>query len=65
LDIPAASASLAMNPSTTDREASCTKIQRTQVLAAFAETGNKVSKTARRLGGSRNTIYRTLHDKPF
>jgi sigma-54 dependent transcriptional regulator, acetoin dehydrogenase operon transcriptional activator AcoR len=35
-------------------------IQRTQVLAAYAETGNNVSRTARKLGVSRNTIYRTL-----
>lgn len=39
------------------------EIQRSQVLAAFAESGNNVSKTARRLGVSRNTIYRTLRDK--
>ena len=38
-------------------------IQRAHVLAAFAESGNNISKTARRLGVSRNTIYRTLRDK--
>jgi len=32
-------------------------------LASFAESGNNISKTARRLGVSRNTIYRTLRDK--
>jgi sigma-54 dependent transcriptional regulator, acetoin dehydrogenase operon transcriptional activator AcoR len=37
-------------------------VQRAQVLAAFAETGENVSKTARKLGVSRNTIYRTLRD---
>jgi transcriptional regulator of acetoin/glycerol metabolism len=39
------------------------EIQRAHVLAAYAETGNNISKTARRLGVSRNTIYRTLRDK--
>ena len=38
-------------------------IQRAHVLAAFADSGNNISKTARRLGVSRNTIYRTLRDK--
>jgi len=38
-------------------------MQRAHVLTAYAETGNNVSKTARRLGVSRNTIYRTLRDK--
>ena len=35
-------------------------VQRKQILAAYAETGNNVSKAARRLGVSRNMIYRTL-----
>jgi sigma-54 dependent transcriptional regulator, acetoin dehydrogenase operon transcriptional activator AcoR len=38
-------------------------VQRAQVLAAFAETGENISKTARKLGVSRNTIYRTLRDQ--
>jgi sigma-54 dependent transcriptional regulator, acetoin dehydrogenase operon transcriptional activator AcoR len=36
------------------------ELQRARVLTAYAETGNNVSKTARRLGVSRNTIYRAL-----
>jgi transcriptional regulator with PAS, ATPase and Fis domain len=40
------------------------EIQRAHVLTAYAETGNNISKTARRLGVSRNTIYRALRDKP-
>jgi transcriptional regulator of acetoin/glycerol metabolism len=36
------------------------EVQRTRVFAAYAETGNNVSKTARKLGVSRNMIYRTL-----
>ena len=36
--------------------------QRAQVLSTYAETGNNVSETARRLGVSRNTIYRALDD---
>ena len=38
-------------------------VQMTQVLAAYAETGENISKTARKLGVSRNTIYRTLRDQ--
>jgi sigma-54 dependent transcriptional regulator, acetoin dehydrogenase operon transcriptional activator AcoR len=37
-------------------------VQLAQVLAAYAETGKNISKTARKLGVSRNTIYRTLRD---
>jgi transcriptional regulator of acetoin/glycerol metabolism len=36
------------------------EIQRAHVLRAYAETGNNISKTARRLGVSRNTVYRAL-----
>jgi transcriptional regulator of acetoin/glycerol metabolism len=39
------------------------EIQRAHVLTAYAETGNNISRTARRLGVSRNTIYRTLRDR--
>jgi transcriptional regulator with PAS, ATPase and Fis domain len=39
------------------------EIQRAHVLAAYAETGNNISKTARRLGVSRNTIYRALRNR--
>ena len=35
-------------------------VQRTRVLAAHAEAAGNVSETARRLGVSRNTIYRVL-----
>jgi transcriptional regulator of acetoin/glycerol metabolism len=35
---------------------------RAQVLSTYAETGNNVSETARRLGVSRNTIYRVIDD---
>ena len=35
-------------------------LQRARILATFGETGNNVSETARRLGVSRNTIYRAL-----
>jgi sigma-54 dependent transcriptional regulator, acetoin dehydrogenase operon transcriptional activator AcoR len=37
--------------------------QRAQVMSTYAETGNNVSETARRLGVSRNTIYRALDDR--
>ncbi|WP_315705347.1 MULTISPECIES: sigma-54-dependent Fis family transcriptional regulator [unclassified Bradyrhizobium] len=40
------------------------EIQRAVVLAAFAEAGNNISRTARRLGISRNTVYRALRGKP-
>lgn len=38
-------------------------LQLAQVLAVYAETGRNISKTARKLGVSRNTIYRTLRDQ--
>ena len=38
------------------------EIQRAHVLAAYAEAGNNISRTARRLGVSRNTIYRALRE---
>jgi sigma-54 dependent transcriptional regulator, acetoin dehydrogenase operon transcriptional activator AcoR len=38
------------------------EIQRAHVLTAYAECGNNISKAARRLGVSRNTIYRALRD---
>jgi len=37
---------------------------RIQVLSTYAETGNNVSETARRLGVSRNTICRVLDERP-
>jgi transcriptional regulator with PAS, ATPase and Fis domain len=39
------------------------EIHRAHVLITYAETCNNISKTARRLGVSRNTIYRALRDK--
>jgi transcriptional regulator of acetoin/glycerol metabolism len=36
------------------------EIQRAHVLSTYAETGNNISKTARQLGVSRNTVYRAL-----
>jgi transcriptional regulator of acetoin/glycerol metabolism len=38
--------------------------QRSHVLAVHAETAGNVSETARRLGISRNTVYRALGQKP-
>ena len=38
-------------------------IQRAQILAVYAETAENISETARRLGVSRNTIYRALGEK--
>ncbi|MDB5656097.1 MAG: putative sigma-54-dependent transcriptional regulator, Fis-type family [Tardiphaga sp.] len=35
-------------------------LQRARVLTAYTENGNNISRTARRLGVSRNTIYRAL-----
>jgi transcriptional regulator of acetoin/glycerol metabolism len=35
-------------------------IQRARVLVVYAETAGNISETARRLGVSRNTIYRAL-----
>ncbi len=39
------------------------EIQREHVLSTYAETGNNISKTARRLGVSRNTVYRALRGR--
>ena len=39
------------------------EIQRAHVMTAYEETGNNISKTARRFGVSRNTIYRALRDR--
>ena len=38
--------------------------RRAQVQSTFAETGRNISETARRLGVSRNTIYRLLGEDP-
>jgi sigma-54 dependent transcriptional regulator, acetoin dehydrogenase operon transcriptional activator AcoR len=38
------------------------EIQRAHVLTAYTESGHNISKAARRLGVSRNTIYRALRD---
>jgi transcriptional regulator of acetoin/glycerol metabolism len=39
-------------------------IQRARILVVYAETAGNISETARRLGVSRNTIYRALGQKP-
>ena len=39
------------------------EIQRAHVLSAYAETGKNISKTARKLGVSRNTVYRALRGR--
>jgi sigma-54 dependent transcriptional regulator, acetoin dehydrogenase operon transcriptional activator AcoR len=38
-------------------------VQRARILMVYAETAGNVSETARRLGASRNTIYRALGQK--
>jgi transcriptional regulator of acetoin/glycerol metabolism len=38
-------------------------LQRSRILAVHAETAGNISKTARRLGVSRNTVYRALGQK--
>jgi sigma-54 dependent transcriptional regulator, acetoin dehydrogenase operon transcriptional activator AcoR len=40
------------------------ELQKARVLATLAETDGNVSKTARRLGASRNLIYRILREQP-
>jgi len=39
-------------------------IQRARVLAVPSETAGNISETARRLGISRNTVYRVLEQCP-
>jgi sigma-54 dependent transcriptional regulator, acetoin dehydrogenase operon transcriptional activator AcoR len=41
--------------------ASLQTLHRSHILAAHAEAGGDVSEAARRLGISRNTVYRALH----
>ena len=41
-------------------EGSLHDVQRARILMVYAETAGNVSETARRLGVSRNTIYRAL-----
>ncbi|CAL78090.1 putative sigma-54-dependent transcriptional regulator; putative transcriptional activator of acetoin/glycerol metabolism [Bradyrhizobium sp. ORS 278] len=43
-----------------DTEGSLHDVQRARILMVYAETNGNVSETARRLGVSRNTIYRAL-----
>ena len=38
-------------------------LQRAEILNCYAESGKNISKTARALGVSRNTIYRTLREE--
>jgi sigma-54 dependent transcriptional regulator, acetoin dehydrogenase operon transcriptional activator AcoR len=54
---------LLKNVGATPLKANLHELQRAHVRSTFAETGNNISKTARRLGVSRNTIYRTLRDR--
>ena len=46
-----------------DRRGQPHDLQRARVLAAYSEAGNNISKTARRLGVSRNMIYRALQGR--
>ncbi len=43
--------------------ASLHDVQRARILAVYAETAGNISETARRVGASRNTIYRALGQK--
>ena len=52
------------SPTGGDAKSDLHEIQRAHILSAYAETGNNISKTARRLGVSRNTIYRALRGRP-
>jgi sigma-54 dependent transcriptional regulator, acetoin dehydrogenase operon transcriptional activator AcoR len=62
IDVP--EAALAAGPQIEAKRSSILQDrQRAQVLSTYAETGNNVSETARRLGVSRNTIYRALDDR--
>lgn len=44
-------------------EATLHDLQRARILAAYAQTGNNISEAARRLGVSRNMIYRALQPR--
>jgi sigma-54 dependent transcriptional regulator, acetoin dehydrogenase operon transcriptional activator AcoR len=62
IDLPEA-ALHAASQSEAKRSSTLQNRQRAQVMSTYAETGNNVSETARRLGVSRNTIYRALDDR--
>jgi sigma-54 dependent transcriptional regulator, acetoin dehydrogenase operon transcriptional activator AcoR len=62
IDYPEA-VSIAGQPAEETRSGTLQGRHRAQVLSTYAETGNNVSETARRLGVSRNTIYRVLDDR--
>ena len=63
IDYPAVAA-IAQHRVEEKRNSTLHQQHRAQVLATYAETGNNVSQTARRLGVSRNTIYRVLDERP-
>ena len=48
----------------TAREPSLRDAVRSKIAAAYRETGGNLSETARRLGVSRNTIYRAIGKSP-
>ena len=65
IDEPGIEATLGQPALTEATAGSLHEIQRAKILAVHAETAGNISKTARRLGVSRNTIYRSLgHKKP-
>jgi transcriptional regulator of acetoin/glycerol metabolism len=59
IDEPAAKAAIELQPPKVS--SSLHEMQRTRVLAVHADSAGNVSETARRLGVSRNTVYRALH----
>jgi len=62
-DLYSASSCLAKRQATAGSNTTCMRFSSAHVLTAYAEAGHNISKTARRLGVSRNTIYRALRDK--
>jgi transcriptional regulator of acetoin/glycerol metabolism len=61
IDAAAAEASIGQHPQ--HASGSLQDLQRSRILAVHAETAGNISKTARRLGISRNTVYRALGQK--
>ena len=59
IDEPAAKAAIAPQPP--KASSSLHEMQRARVLAVHADSAGNISETARRLGVSRNTVYRALH----
>jgi sigma-54 dependent transcriptional regulator, acetoin dehydrogenase operon transcriptional activator AcoR len=63
LDLDAVAAIVAQAPRPTSRDMTLHAQHRERILATYVECSRNVSRAARQLGVSRNTIYRALADE--